>query len=60
MIWVRVWRGCTVLWALLIIPSVLRWSNSIAWLVFMSVWANVAASAATWQAARASLQASAR
>lgn len=53
MTWARVWLGCTITWLLLAIPSIIWWSQSIAWLVFMSVWANVAASAATWQAARA-------
>jgi hypothetical protein len=51
--WVRVWLGCTIVWLLLAIPSILWWSQSIAWLVFMSVWANIAASAAAWQAAKA-------
>lgn len=32
----------TIVWILLIIPSVLWWKNSIVWIVYMSAWANVA------------------
>ena len=49
----RIQLALTVIWGLLIIPSILWWSHSVPWLVFMSVWANVAASAASWQAAKA-------
>lgn len=42
----------TVVWIVLIIPSVLWWSNSVPWLVAMSVWANVGAHFAAWQATR--------
>lgn len=42
----------TVLWAILVIPSVLWWKDSIAWVVLMSVWANLASHFAAWQAAR--------
>lgn len=51
--WVRVHAGLTVTWAVLIIPSVLYWRDSVAWLVIMSAWANVAGSAASWQSAKA-------
>ncbi len=43
----------TIAWAALAVPSVLWWSESIRWVVVMSVYANVAASAAGWAAARA-------
>lgn len=42
----------TCVWLLLIIPSVFWWRNSITWIVFMSVWANLAAHFASWQATR--------
>lgn len=42
----------TILWALLIIPSVLFWQNSIVWVVIMSAWANLAGHFASWQSAR--------
>lgn len=42
----------TIIWTLLVIPSVLWWKESIAWVVLMSVWANLASHFAAWQAAR--------
>ncbi len=42
----------TVLWALLIIPAVLWWSQSVPFLVMVSVYANVAGHFAAWQASR--------
>jgi RsiW-degrading membrane proteinase PrsW (M82 family) len=52
-VWVRVHGALTVVWALLMIPSLLFWQESVPWLVIMSCWANVAGSAASWQSARA-------
>lgn len=43
----------TVIWVLLIIPSVLWWRTSVTWLVIMSAWANVAGHYASWQSAKA-------
>lgn len=43
----------TVAWLLLAVPSMLWWRNSIAYLVFLSVYAIVASHWACWQAARA-------
>jgi hypothetical protein len=43
----------TVVWLVLLVPSVLWWSQSIPWLVFMSVWANVAGHFSAWQGSRA-------
>jgi hypothetical protein len=42
----------TGVWLLLIVPSLVWWRESVPWLVFMSVWANVAGHFASWQAAR--------
>ncbi len=39
-------------WLLLTIPTLLYWSNSIQWLVWMSIYAIVAGHFAAWQAAR--------
>lgn len=36
----------TIVWLLLIIPSVLWWKQSIIWIVIMSAWANFAGHAA--------------
>jgi len=41
-----------IVWVLLIIPSLLFWSNAVAWVVLMSLWANIAAHWSAWQAAR--------
>lgn len=43
----------TLTWALLIIPSVLWWSDAIWWVVLMSAWANMAAHFSAWQGTRA-------
>lgn len=43
----------TAVWALLIIPTLLWWNDSILWVLLMSLWANVAAHFAAWQGARA-------
>lgn len=42
----------TLVWILLIIPSLLWWSESILWVVLMSTWANIAGHWSAWQAAR--------
>jgi hypothetical protein len=42
----------TLLWGVLIIPSVLWWSESVPWLVLMSVWANFVGHWSSWQATR--------
>lgn len=42
----------TGIWAILAVPSVLLWKESIMWVVLMSVWANFAAHFAAWQGAR--------
>ena len=43
----------TLVWIMLAIPSVLFWSESVLWVIILSVWANVASHWASWQAARA-------
>ena len=48
----------TILWIVLIIPSLVWWRDSVPWLVFMSVWANVASHWSSWQGARAEIEAS--
>lgn len=51
--WARVHGTLTLIWLLLIVPSILLWSESLLWIVFMSVWANVYGAASAWQAAKA-------
>lgn len=43
----------TILWALLIVPTVIWWKQSILWVAIMSVWANLAAHFSAYQGARA-------
>jgi hypothetical protein len=45
--------GLTLMWALLIIPTLLWWKDSILWVSLMSLWANIAAHFAAWQGTRA-------
>jgi hypothetical protein len=42
----------TCVWLLAILPSVMWWRESLTWIVFMSVWANVAGHFSSWQATR--------
>ena len=46
----------TILWLLLIIPSVLWWSESVPWLVIMSAWANLAGHWASYQSAHSEVE----
>jgi hypothetical protein len=51
--WVRVHGTLVIVWTTLVIPAVLLWRESIVFLVIVSVYANIAGSIASWQAARA-------
>lgn len=49
----RLFHGwVTIVWIILMIPALLWWSESVPFLVIISVWANVAGHWASWQAAR--------
>jgi uncharacterized membrane protein YdbT with pleckstrin-like domain len=43
----------TIVWLLLVVPSVLWWKQSLLWIILLSVWANVASHFGAWQGARA-------
>lgn len=43
----------TLVWLILVVPSVLWWKTSILWIIILSVWANVASHFGAWQGARA-------
>lgn len=43
----------TLAWAVLVLPTVLWWRESILWVALMSVWANLASHFAAYQATRA-------
>jgi len=45
-------RWMTLIWFLLIIPTILLWRESIVWIALMSAWANFAGHFSSWQAAR--------
>jgi hypothetical protein len=45
--------GATVVWALLTVPTVLWWRESVFWVALISVWANVVSHASAYEAARA-------
>jgi hypothetical protein len=49
-------KWATIVWILLIIPSLLFWKESILWVVLMSVWANIGSHWAAYQASRAELK----
>lgn len=50
---VRLHFWMTVLWAALIVPTLLWWNQSILWVLLMSIWANAATHWGAYQAARA-------
>lgn len=49
-------KWLTIIWILLIIPGILWWAESIPFLVFMSLWANIAGHWSAYQASRAELK----
>lgn len=49
----RLHAALTVVWLLLGVPTLLWWTRSLPWLVWMSLYAIVASHWAAWQAARA-------
>lgn len=42
----------TVVWIVLIVPTLLWWRDSILWVLIMSLWANVVSHATAYEAAR--------
>lgn len=50
---VRLHLLLTLVWICLVVPTVLWWSNSILWVLVMSIWANASTHWSAWQAARA-------
>jgi hypothetical protein len=45
--------AAVVAWTVSIGPTLLWWSNSILWLIFISLWANIVAHASAYESARA-------
>ena len=52
-LWRRFHAAATIVWGLLIIPTLLWWRESILWVALMSIWANVVGHWSAYQAARA-------
>lgn len=50
--WALLHKWATIGWALLAVPTVLWWRNSLFWVAFMSLYANIASHWAAYQAAR--------
>lgn len=49
--WKQIHRGLAVFWLALAVPTLVWWNESILWVAFMSLYANVASH---WSAAQAS------
>jgi hypothetical protein len=49
----RLHATLTLIWALLAIPTLIWWKDSILWVALMSLWANMAAHFAAYQGTRA-------
>ena len=45
-------KYATIVWLVLVIPTVLFWPESVLWVALMSVWANVAGHWSSYQASR--------
>ncbi len=47
----------TVLWIMLVVPTLVYWRDSVLWVALMSIWANVVGHFSAYVAARAEVQA---
>lgn len=52
-LWQRIHMASAIIWLALCVPTLLWWTQSVRFLVFASLWANVVGHASSWQAARA-------
>jgi hypothetical protein len=44
---------CTFAWAILLLPSLLWWKDSILWVILISIWANIVGHFSAYGASRA-------
>jgi hypothetical protein len=51
--WRRIHATITWMWIVQIPPGLIWWRESVPYLVFMSLWANIAGHLAAWQGSRA-------
>jgi hypothetical protein len=45
----------TVVWAILVVPSLLWWKDSVLWVILISLWANIVSHFAGYMAGRSEL-----
>lgn len=55
--WAQAHKWLTLMWMVLMVPSVLWWGEMVKWVVIMSVWANIAGHWSAHQAAEAQVEA---
>jgi len=58
--WVRIHTLMAVVWSLAVIPTLLWWRDSVLWVAFMSLYANIAAHWSAREGARAEREAERR
>ena len=51
--WVKFHLWATFVWLLIIIPTVIFWSESVLWIALISCYANMVGHFSAWQASRA-------
>lgn len=56
--WARVHIALAVVWAVLCVPTVLLWADSVLWVALISCYANVVSHLGAWMASRADREAS--
>jgi hypothetical protein len=54
----RFHASASIVWIVLIVPTLIWWKDSVLWVALMSLWANIASHWSGWQAARAEKEAS--
>jgi predicted ferric reductase len=52
-VWRTFHRVMTMVWVILLIPTLIWWRDSVLWVAVMSIWANVVGHWSAYQAARA-------
>ncbi len=55
--WSRFHLGMMLVWAVLLVPSVIWWKESLLWIISLSLYANFATHFSAWQASRAEVKA---
>lgn len=58
--WKRLNGSATLVWLALVVPTLALWRESVPWIAFMSIWANVVGHLSAWVAGRAEVKADQR